>query len=35
MKIADEDANIGTVDEAVDRITQYVNNYLQQDAVTA
>ena len=35
MKIADEDANIGTVNEAVDRITQYVNNYLQQDAVTA
>jgi acyl carrier protein len=35
MKIADEDANIGTVDEAVDRITQYVNNYLQQDAVPA
>jgi acyl carrier protein len=36
MKIADEDANIGTVNEAVDRITQYVNNYLQQDStVTA
>lgn len=35
MKIADEDANIGTVNEAIDRITQYVNNYLQQDAVTA
>ena len=35
MKIADEDANIGTVNEAVDRITQYVNNYLQQDAVPA
>ena len=32
MKIADEDANIGTVNEAVDRIAQYVNNYLQQDA---
>ena len=35
MKIADEDANIGTVNEATDRITQYVNNYLQQDAVPA
>ena len=35
MKIADEDANIGTVNEAIDRITMYVNNYLQQDAVTA
>jgi acyl carrier protein len=32
MKIADEDANIGTVNEATDRITQYVENYLQQDA---
>jgi hypothetical protein len=28
MKIPEEDANIGTVGEAVDRIDSYIENYV-------
>ncbi len=33
LKIADEDANIATVGEAVDRISDYIHKYLNQDTV--
>jgi acyl carrier protein len=32
LKIADEDANISTVGEAVDRINGYIETYLKQDS---
>ena len=32
LKIADEDANISTVGEAVDRINGYIQTYLDQDS---
>jgi acyl carrier protein len=32
LKIADEDANISTVGEAVDRINGYIDTYLKQDS---
>ncbi len=35
LKIADEDANIGNVGEAVDRINGYIQTYLKADAATA
>jgi acyl carrier protein len=35
LKIADDDANIGTVGEGVDRINGYIETYLTQGAATA
>jgi len=35
LKIADEDANISTVGEAVDRIEGYIKSYVSGDSVTA
>ena len=35
LKIADEDADIATVDQAVDRITAYINVYLKGEAPVA
>ncbi len=35
LKIADEDANIGNVNEAVDRITGYIESYLAGSPATA
>ncbi|HUS17352.1 MAG TPA: acyl carrier protein [Chloroflexia bacterium] len=35
LKIADEDANISTIGEGVDRIHGYIQTYLNQDAVTS
>lgn len=35
LKIADEDANISTVGEAIDRIYGYIETYLHQDAVVS
>ncbi|HMA33816.1 MAG TPA: acyl carrier protein [Chloroflexia bacterium] len=34
LKIADEDANINTVGEAVDRIDGYIKTYLNQGAAS-
>ncbi len=34
LKIADEDANISTVGEGVDKINGYIQTYLSQDAAT-
>jgi acyl carrier protein len=35
LKIADEDANIATVGEGVDRIHGYIESYLNQDAAVS